>query len=189
MNNTFIFKAEHMYKSFGETKAVKAPAIWIIFAIGGAESLYLQGYSVFGANCRALGSNQKLALEAGVSKPKTEAKAIFVAAIFSAISGLVATCYGAGTNAVVGMESMGMVFPAIIGFNLAKLLEKNINITFGMISGVVTMNVLATGLISLGIPSQLKNTVTGAFLLIPMSANKLIDVRRAVMIRRQASQM
>lgn len=165
----------------------QAPAIWIIFAACGLIVFFLNRYTVFAANCRALGSNVKLALEAGINKSMTEAKCIMLAAIFSAISGIVATCYGAGTTAQTGLASMGVVFPAIIGFNLGMLLSKHVDMTFGVISGVVTMNILATGLVSLGIPSQLKDTVTGVFLLVLMCADELMRRRQAIMIRRNAS--
>lgn len=167
----------------------KSPAIWIIFFACGAVIYFLQHYSVFGANCRALGGSQKIARESGVSKEWTEAKAIAVASLFAGISGIVTTSYGAGTNAAVGLESMGIVFPAIIGFNIGMLLRKNVDITFGIIAGVVTMNILATGLVSLGIPSQLKDTVTGIFLLTIMCVNVIIDRRHELNLRRQQSEM
>lgn len=167
----------------------QSPAIWIIFMVCGAAIFFLHQYSIFGANCRALGGNGKIAGDAGVSKGKTEAKAIMIASLFGGISGIVATSYGAGTAAQVGLASMSLIFPAIIGFNIGLLLQKTVNITFGCIAGVVTMNILATGLISLGIPSQLKDTVTGAFLLFLMCCNSILDQKRAESLRRQASQM
>ena len=165
----------------------KSPAIWIILAASGVVIYILHRYSVFGANCRALGGSNKIAGEAGVSKAWTEGKAIFIASIFAGISGIVATSYGAGTSATAGLESMGIVFPAIIGFNIGRLLEKYVNITFGCVAGVVTMNILATGLTALGIPSQLKDTVTGAFLLFLMVLTSLLEKKRAETLRRQAS--
>lgn len=165
----------------------RAPAIWIILVISGFIIFVLHRYSIFGANCRALGGSNKIAGEAGISKALTEGKAIFIASIFAGISGIVATSYGAGTAASTGLDSMSIIFPAIIGFNIGRLLEKYVDITFGCIAGVVTMNILATGLISIGIPSQLKDTVTGLFLLVLMIATSFMERRRADTLRRQAS--
>ena len=165
----------------------KSPAIWIILAVCGVIIYLLHRYSVFGANCRALGGSNKIAAEAGVSKAWTEGKAILIASIFAGISGIVATSYGAGTAAQTGLTSMSIIFPAIIGFNIGRLIEKYVNITFGCVSGVVTMNILATGLTALGIPSQLKDTVTGAFLLFLMILSAALERKRAEDLRRQAS--
>lgn len=167
----------------------KSPAIWIIVAVCGVIIYVLQRFSVFGAHCRALGGSGKISANAGISKGKTEGMAIIVASLFAGISGVVATSYGAGTVAQTGLASMSIVFPAIIGFYIGALLEKYINITFGCISGVVTMNILATGLVSLGIPSQLKDTATGVFLLFLLCLTTIMEKKRAEMIRRQASSM
>lgn len=167
----------------------KSPAIWIIFAACGVVIYVLQRFSVFGAHCRALGGNGKISAEAGISKGKTEGLAIFVASIFAGISGILATSYGAGTVAQTGLASMSIVFPAIIGFNIGAMLTKYINITFGCISGVLTMNILATGLVSLNIPSQLKDTATGCFLIFLLCLTTIMERRHAEALRRQASGM
>lgn len=167
----------------------KSPAIWIIFALCGVVIYVLQRFSVFGAQCRALGGNGKISAEAGISKGKVEGLAIFVASIFAGISGILATSYGAGTVAMTGLASMATVFPAIIGFNIGAMLSKYINITFGCISGVLTMNILATGLVSLNIPSQLKDTATGFFLIFLLCLTTIMERRHAEALRRQASSM
>lgn len=167
----------------------KSPAIWIIFAVCGVVIYVLQRYSVFGAHCRALGGNGKISAESGISKGKTEGLAIFVASIFAGVSGVLATSYGAGTVAQTGLASMSIVFPAIIGFNIGAMLTKYINITFGCISGVLTMNILATGLVSLNIPSQLKDTATGLFLIFLLCLTTIMERRHAETLRRQASNM
>lgn len=167
----------------------KSPYIWIIFVLCGAVIYVLQRYSVFGAHCRALGGNGKISAEAGISKGKTEGLAIFVASIFAGISGILATSYGAGTVAQTGLASMGTIFPAIIGFNIGAMLSKYINITFGCVAGVLTMNILATGLVSLNIPSQLKDTATGLFLIFLLCLTTIMERRHAETLRRQASNM
>lgn len=167
----------------------KSPYIWIIFALCGVVIYILQRYSVFGAHCRALGGNGKISAEAGISKGKTEGLAIFVASIFAGVSGVLATSYGAGTVAETGLASMGTIFPAIIGFNIGAMLSKYINITFGCVAGVLTMNILATGLVSLNIPSQLKDTATGLFLIFLLCLTTIMERRHAETLRRQASNM
>ncbi len=167
----------------------KSPAIWIITAVCGLIMFLLNHYSVFGANCRALGGSNKIAREAGVSKGKTEGKAIIFASIFAAISGIMATSYGAGTVAQTGLASMSIIFPAIIGVNIGLLLTKWVDITFGTIAGVVTMNILGTGLTAMGVPAQLKDTFTGAFLLILMCLSSFLSMKRAEKVRRQASEL
>ena len=167
----------------------KSPAIWIITAVCGVIMFVLNYFSVFGANCRALGGSNKIAQETGISKAKTEGKAIIFASLFAAISGVMATSYGAGTVAQTGLASMAIIFPAIIGVNIGRLLTKWVDITFGIVAGVVTMNILGTGLTSIGVPAQLKDTFTGAFLLMLMCLSSFLSAKRAEMIRRQATEL
>lgn len=169
-------------------KLGQEPFIWIITIFVGVFAYILHNSYRYTSLARALGSNEKLTSESGVSIAKTEGIMISICSFFVGISGILATSYGAGTAAMAGLESMSLVFPAVIGYQIGKLLERRVNIVLGCIIGIFTMNTLATGLISLSIPSQLKDTVTGAFLLILLISSSYLDRRKVQLLRRQASE-
>ena len=84
----------------------KAP--WnILIAVGlGALMFYLHKYSVFGANCRAVGGDAQLAKNAGIDKYKVYGKGFLVASFYAGFSAIISLSRGAGTAAATGLQSM-----------------------------------------------------------------------------------
>jgi ribose/xylose/arabinose/galactoside ABC-type transport system permease subunit len=137
----------------------------ILFALCGCVMYYLQRYSVFGANCRALGGNEELSANAGICKKSIHAIAIMICSLYAAAAALISLSRGAGTTTQTGLTSLSIVFGSMSGVYVAFVLERYINITIGIIVGVYTMNIITIGLIALNIPSSMKDTVNGFFLL------------------------
>ena len=147
----------------------KAP--WnILIAVGlGALMFYLHKYSVFGSNCRAVGGDTQLAKNAGIDKYKVYGKGFLVASFYAGFSAIISLSRGAGTAAATGLQSMTPIFSAMIGVFLGLMLTRWVNIVFGVISGILTMNIIGYGLLALSVEPDIKNTITGAFLLTIMT--------------------
>ena len=147
----------------------KAP--WnILIAVGlGALMFYLHKYSVFGSNCRAVGGDAQLAKNAGIDKYKVYGKGFLVASFYAGFSAIISLSRGAGTAAATGLQSMTPIFSAMIGVFLGLMLTRWVNIVFGVISGILTMNIIGYGLLALSVEPDIKNTITGAFLLTIMT--------------------
>ena len=143
----------------------KAPWCYVIFIVLGITLLVVEKYSVFSAHCKVLSGNEKLAKDSGISKEKTTAIAIMISSAYCAISGVIACSFGAGTASSTGLDSFKLVFPAMIAVHVGFALEKHINIVFGVFAGVMITNTISTGLISLGLASELKDTFMGFFLI------------------------
>lgn len=165
----------------------RSPYNIIIFVGAGIVLYLLQKYSIFGAQCRALGGNEKLAKSAGIIDTKVLTISIMISSLYAALAAIISLSYGSGAAASVGLESMVSVFSAMIGVFIAFMLQKHINIVFGIIAGSLTMNIIGMGLLSINMPPTLKDTITGAFLLVFMSATFFMEKRKADKMRRQAS--
>lgn len=144
----------------------KAP--WnILIAVGLGALMYK--YSVFGSNCRAVGGDTQLAKNAGIDKYKVYGKGFLVASFYAGFSAIISLSRGAGTAAATGLQSMTPIFSAMIGVFLGLMLTRWVNIVFGVISGILTMNIIGYGLLALSVEPDIKNTITGAFLLTIMT--------------------
>ncbi len=161
----------------------------IIFVALGTAMYYLHKYSIFGANCRAIGGNAQLSKNAGIDKYKVYGKGFLIASVYAGFSGIISLSRGAGTAAATGLQSMQPLFGAMIGVFIGMMLTKWVNVVFGIVSGIMTMNIIGYGLLSLGIQPDIKNTITGAFLITLMVVMEIRDKKAQEKTERELFEM
>ena len=66
------------------------------------------------------------------------------------------------------MSSTNIIFNCMLGIYVGLALEQYCNLLIGIFIGNFVMNMLTTGLLSLGLSASLQNTASGVFLLIIM---------------------
>lgn len=164
------------------------PANLLIFLAMGGLMYYLQRYSVYGARARAVGGNQVLAESAGISTLHTQSVAIMLAALYGGVAALLSLSYGTGTSIENGLDTISTAFQAMLGVFVAGFISKHVNIVFGIFSGILSLNILQTGLVAINFDTNLKNTVTGLFLIALMSVTQLRSAANAEKMRREVSQ-
>ncbi len=165
----------------------KFPYTLIILVLAGVGYYILDRYSIFGAHCRALGGGVKLATTAGIKKKIIDTKSIFICSLYTALSAIIYLSRGAGSAAQPGLASLSVVFSAMTGVFIGLILVRYINMTIGTVVGVITMNIITIGLIALDMPSSMKDTVNGGFLLLLMIISELMEKRRDEKLYRLAS--
>lgn len=163
------------------------PANLIIFLIMGVLMYFLQQYSVYGAKARAVGGNPVLAESAGISTITTQSVAIMLAAVYGGIAALLSLSYGTGTSIENGLDTIGTAFQAMLGVFVAGFISKHVNIVFGIFAGILSLNILQTGLVAINFDTNLKNTITGVFLIVLMVVTELQNVSSSEKLRREAS--
>lgn len=163
------------------------PANLIIFLVMGGVMYFLQSYSVYGARARAVGGNAVLAESAGISTIDTQSVAIMLAAIYGGIAALLSLSYGTGTSIENGLDTIGTAFQAMLGVFVAGFISKHVNIVFGIFAGILSLNILQTGLVAINLDTNLKNTVTGLFLIILMAVTELRNASNVEKMRREVS--
>ncbi len=159
----------------------------IIFVALGTAMYYLHKYSIFGANCRAIGGNAQLSKNAGIDKYKVYGKGFLIASVYAGFSGIISLSRGAA--AATGLQSMQPLFGAMIGVFIGMMLTKWVNVVFGIVSGIMTMNIIGYGLLSLGIQPDIKNTITGAFLITLMVVMEIRDKKAQEKTERELFEM
>lgn len=167
----------------------KNPWLFLIFILMGAVMYFLQVYSVFGSHCRALGGNIQLAENAGIKREKILGVSIAIASVYCAVAAILSLSIGAGATASTGLNSINTVFAAMIGVFIAEVLERHINIVFGIFAGVLTMNIIGMGLMVMQIPTNLKDTFTGIFLLVLMGVANYKERKAAEAMQRSAREI
>lgn len=163
------------------------PANLMIFLVMGAVMYLLQKYSVYGAKARAVGGNPVLAESAGISTIHTQSVAIMLAAVYGGVAALLSLSYGTGTSIENGLDTIGTAFQAMLGVFVAGFISKHVNIVFGIFAGILSLNILQTGLVAINLDTNLKNTVTGLFLIILMAVTELRNASNMEKMRREVS--
>lgn len=167
----------------------KAPWNILIFVLMGALMYYLHKYSKFGAHCRAIGGNANLAKNAGIDKFKTYSWGFIIASLYAGVSAVISLSRGAGAAPATGLQALTPIFNAMIGVFLAMMLGRWVNIVLGIISGILAMNILGYGLLSIGMQTDLKNTITGGFLIIVMTVMSVREFKAREKMRRELFDM
>ena len=179
--------SEILVISTAHTVLGRFPANAIIFLAMGALMYFLQSYSVYGAKARAVGGNPVLAESAGISTINTQSVAIMLAALYGGIAALLSLSYGTGTSIENGLDTIGTAFQAMLGVFVAGFISKHVNIVFGIFAGILSLNILQTGLVAINFDTNLKSTVTGLFLIILMAVTELRNASNIEKMRREVS--
>lgn len=179
--------SEILVISTAHTVLGRFPANLIIFLTMGALMYFLQRYSVYGAKARAVGGNSVLAESAGISTINTQSVAIMLAALYGGMAALLSLSYGTGTSIENGLDTIGTAFQAMLGVFVAGFISKHVNIVFGIFAGILKLNILQTGLVAINFDTNLKNTVTGLFLITLMAVTELRSASNAEKMRREVS--
>lgn len=166
------------------TSLAKFPGIIILAGIGFIIFYILFQHTKFGYDCRSLANSQNLAVSNGVNERRNVIGCYLMMGLFVAIAGMIYVCM-TGT-VVADMRENGsstIMFeafpPVFIGFYLMRYT----NLANGVFLGTLTMKILISGMLALGVPSSLQNVGTGLFLLIfiTFTANqaRVMESRRA----------
>ena len=146
------------------------PYCFIIFTIMFIAFYFIFNYTKFGYNVRACASSQQIAKNAGVNTAKTAFICYVVSAIFLGVASL------------LKISIQGSIYVGLA-------LEQYCNLLFGVFIGNFIMNMLTTGLLSLGLSASLQDTASGIFLLIIMiftyNNQRIMDYINNVKIKKE----
>ena len=112
---------------------------------------------------------------------------IYQVADIGGIAALLSLSYGTGTSIENGLDTIGTAFQAMLGVFVAGFISKHVNIVFGIFAGILSLNILQTGLVAINFDTNLKSTVTGLFLIILMAVTELRNASNIEKMRREVS--
>lgn len=122
-----------------------------------------------------MGNNDIVAVGLGLNNNKIKAKAYMFSGDFFGVAAVLSICYSGSLMSRLSMASMSVVFPAIISVVIATELKSILNFfPLAILIGSFSVTLLYTGLMAVGLPSNMQDFFTGAFMLLIMviSANR-----------------
>lgn len=153
----------------GETTALgRFPYCVIIFGIMAVLFYVIFNYTKFGYNVRACASSQQIAKNGGVDTRKTAFLCYTVSAVFLGVAALLRISIQGSIDTPMYMSSTNIIFNCLLGIYVGLALEQYCNLVIGIFVGNFVLNMLTSGLLSLGLSSSLQDTASGIFLLLIM---------------------
>ncbi len=144
------------------------PYCVIIFAVMFVIFYILFNFTKFGYNVRACASSQQIAKNGGVNTKRTAFWCYVVSAVFLGVAALLKISIQGSIDTVSYMSSTNLIFNCLLGIYVGLALEQYCNLLIGIFVGNFVLNLLTSGLLSLGLSSSLQDTASGVFLLIIM---------------------
>lgn len=151
-----------------QTVLGQSPYCFIILAVFMALFYVVFNHTTFGYHIRSLGNGGELARNIGINELTTKLGCAAFGGIFLGISAAVMACLQNSAASKTNLESVTLVFDVIMAVLIASYLARYCNITFAIAIGVLSMKMLAAGLLALGLNSTMQNVATGLFMLIFM---------------------
>jgi len=153
----------------GETTTLgRYPYCLIIFAIMFVLFYIIFNYTKLGYNIRACASSQQIAKSSGINTKKTAFMCYAVSSLFLGVAALLRISIQGSIDTPMYMSSTNIIINCMLGIYVGLALEQYCNLLIGIFIGNFVMNMLTTGLLSLGLSASLQNTASGVFLLIIM---------------------
>lgn len=153
----------------GETTTLgRFPYCVIIFGIMTVLFYIIFNYTKFGYNVRACASSQQIAKNGGVNTRRTAFLCYVVSAVFLGVAALLRISIQGSIDTPMYMSSTNIIFNCLLGIYVGLALEQYCNLVIGIFVGNFVLNMLTSGLLSLGLSSSLQDTASGIFLLLIM---------------------
>ncbi|MFT3985096.1 MAG: hypothetical protein QM697_14405 [Lachnospiraceae bacterium] len=144
------------------------PYCIILFFVMFVLFYLLFNYTKFGYHVRACASSQQIAKNAGVDTKKTAFLCYVVSSLFLGVAALLKISIQGSIDTPMYMSSTNIIFNCMLGIYVGLALEQYCNLLVGILIGNFILNMLTTGLLSLGLSASLQDTASGIFLLVIM---------------------
>jgi len=150
-----------------DVKQLGAPPVNFIIVGAACVLFYFIYYKTkFGHGIRALGCNDYVAVNLGINNNRLKFQTYVFSGLFYGLAGALNLCYAGTVSAKVEMGSLSMMFTPIVAVLIGLELMNFINVfPLTILIGAFSVTVLSTGMIAVGLPSQMQDFVTGVFML------------------------
>jgi ribose transport system permease protein len=125
----------------------------------------------YGHNIRAIGSNQSVALAAGLNLDKIKFINFMVGGVFLGVAAVLYLSNSGKLQNVSALGSMSVMMDGFMGVFLGMLLSRWADPSVAVYLGVFTMKILSAGFVAVGLNATWKDVVTGLFMLIIMAVS------------------
>ena len=154
------------------TDLAKSPYIYIFTVLAFVLYYFIINKTRFGYDVRSIGGGQEIARNIGVNVRKNALLCYMIGGIFIGMSGYM-TIASAGTQrATLNLESAMVMFDAMMCIIIGGYLRRYCNVAVSVFLGVISMKLLISGLMMLGLSPQMQSIIKGVFMLLFIAFSK-----------------
>lgn len=151
----------------------------VIFAI----TYIMYNYLILGFQVRAVGNSPPIAKLCGINTNKVKFMCFGIAGLYSGFYAFMSIGLTGYVRSTTNMQSMGIIFSAIITAFIALSLERIVNLIIGVYIGSVTIQMVKVGMIAINLPAILQEVIIAVFLLVIMGWSLNSDVIKKSILR------
>jgi len=166
----------------------RSPWCYLVLLVMFAIFYYINNFTVLGANMSAIGSDAKIAFNSGINIDRVKFISFLIAGLFLGVAGVIYLSINVTVMGTIGLGSVTIIFDGIMGIFIAFVLIRYINYAVAVTVGTLTMRILASGLMALGLSSEVRSTLTGAFLFLVVVYSANSDFFRRMKARKQVAE-
>lgn len=157
------------------TILARSPYCFLVLAVMGALIYFIFNKTRFGYHVRAIGYGSTIATNIGIDLTRTRFLSFLVEGVFLGVASVMSLSIRGASAAAINMQTLAIGFQAIMSVNIGLYLSKYVSVVTGVVIGTFTMKMLSSGLLAIGLNSQLQTCATGVFLLIFMGLSSNQD--------------
>lgn len=147
------------------TNLAIVPMIIIVEAVVFAIYYVIINKTKLGYDIRSIGGGQEIARNIGIDVRKNALWCYIVGGAFVGLSAYMTLCSNGTQRATLNLESASVMFDAMICVIIGSYVKRYCNVAVSVFIGVISMKLLVSGLLMLGVPAQMQNIIKGLFLL------------------------
>lgn len=147
------------------TNLAVVPMIVIVEAIVFAVYYVIINKTRLGYDIRSIGGGQEIARNIGINVRKNALLCYVVGGAFVGMSAYMTICSNGTQRATLNLESATVMFDAMMCVIIGGYVRRYCNVAVSVFIGVISMKLLVSGLLMMGVPSQMQNIIKGLFLL------------------------
>jgi ribose transport system permease protein len=172
---TFSVIVTNNIKIFGTV-----PGIYVVVALTFVVVYVIFNHTRFGYQIKAIGGNEAIAKSMGIKSVQLKVNTYVVGGVILGIASMVRVGYMGTMNASTNMNSMAQAFTPMMGVMIGMFIASS-NMVVGTYIGALSITIVSSGLVALGIQSRLQNVVVGIFLLVFIGYKSNVDLLKKLL--------
>lgn len=186
-----VLKLSRVSMKLTQSYLARSPYIFIVFFIMIVIFYIIFTHTEFGHQIKAIGANQTIANSAGISLSNVKFKSFVLGGLFAGVAAVVFASKMMILSPMASFGSVSLIFDAFNGIFIAFFLQRYCNLTIAIIIGTLSMTMLNSGLVAVGLQTTARDITNGLFLLVVLAIasnqGKITEYRRRKKIASNAN--
>lgn len=166
----------------------RSPYCYIILTVCFFVMYFVANRTKFGYQVRALGYGKQIAMNIGISPKKTIYKAYLLEGVLLTFASLIYLSMNGSASAAMNLSTTSIGFNAIVSVLVGQYLAVYCGPLFGICIGAVTLRILSSGLLALGLAATWQRVANGIFLILFLGFSQNQKIIEAARLRKKKVQ-